>query len=104
MYQIYSKQGLDVFLIEMGRMMAETIMYIDREEIVGPDYQPFSSNIQKWANQPGSISAFMGYLKGKLSLRVFVLSMLEKTTPSWMRLARGTAKRLLSALVSTATV
>ncbi|PKL51945.1 MAG: hypothetical protein CVV37_03785 [Nitrospira bacterium HGW-Nitrospira-1] len=27
---------------EMGRMMAETIMYIEREEIAGPDYQPFS--------------------------------------------------------------
>ena len=60
MYQIYSKgkQGLDAFLLEMGRMMAETIMYIDREEIAGPEYQPFSSDIQKWASQQGSI--YMG--------------------------------------------
>jgi len=60
MYQIYSggKQCLDVFLIEMGRMMAETIMYIDREEISGPEYQPFSRDIQKWASQQGSI--YMG--------------------------------------------
>ncbi len=60
MYQIYSKgkQGLDAFLLEMGRMMAETIMYIDREEIAGPDYRPYSSDIQKWASQPGSI--YMG--------------------------------------------
>jgi hypothetical protein len=56
-YQIISqgKQGLDVFLIEIGRMMAETVMYIEREEISGPDYRPLSSEIQKWGSQPGSI-------------------------------------------------
>ena len=56
-YQIISqgKQGLDAFLIEIGRMMAETVMYIEREEISGPDYRPLSSEIQKWASQPGSI-------------------------------------------------
>jgi len=57
MYQIISqgKQGLDAFLLEVGRMMAETIMYIEREEISGPEYHPISSKIQKWASQGGSI-------------------------------------------------
>lgn len=57
MYQIVSqgKQGLDVFLLELGRMMAETIMYIDREEVAGPDYHPKDCAIQKWASQGGSI-------------------------------------------------
>lgn len=56
-YQIISqgKQGLDAFLMEIGRIMAETVMYIDREEISGPDYHPLSSEIQKWASQPGSV-------------------------------------------------
>jgi len=56
-YQIISqgKQGLDAFLMEIGRMMAEAVMYIEREEISGPDYSPLSSDIQKWASQPGSI-------------------------------------------------
>ena len=42
MYQIISqgKQGLDSFLMEIGRMMAETIMYIDREEVSGLDSHP----------------------------------------------------------------
>ncbi|MCL0086186.1 hypothetical protein M1N52_02835 [Thermodesulfovibrionales bacterium] len=42
MCQIYSKgkQGLDAFLLETGKMMAETIMYIDREETSRPDYRP----------------------------------------------------------------
>ena len=55
MYQIVSqgKQGLDVFLLELGRMMAETIMYIDREEVAGPDYHPKDCAIQKWASQGG---------------------------------------------------
>ena len=57
MYQIVTqgKQGLDSFLLELGRMMAETVMYIDREEIAGPDYYPRDRAVQKWASQPGSI-------------------------------------------------
>jgi len=57
MYQIVSqgKQGLDAFLLELGRMMAEAVMYMDREEIAGPDYYPKDRAIQKWASQPGSI-------------------------------------------------
>jgi transposase-like protein len=57
MYQIISqgKQGLDAFLLEIGRTMAETIMYIEREEISGPEYRPLSSEIKKWASQGGSI-------------------------------------------------
>ena len=56
-YEIYrrGKQGFDTFTKELGRMIAETIMYVDREEISGPDYQPFSADIQKWASQPGSV-------------------------------------------------
>lgn len=49
------KQGFDSMMKELGRMMAETIMYIDREEVAGPDYMPFSSDVRKWASQPGSI-------------------------------------------------
>ena len=57
MYQIVTqgKKGLDAFLLELGRMMAETVMYIDREEVAGPDYYPKDRAIQKWASQPGSI-------------------------------------------------
>src|SRR3990170_4790834 len=57
MYQILreGKQGFDVFMKELGRMMAETIMYIEREERSGPDYQPFSPDIRKWASQGGSV-------------------------------------------------
>lgn len=57
MYRIISqgKQGLDAFLLEIGRTMAETIMYIEREELSGPEYYPISSKIQKWASQGGSI-------------------------------------------------
>ncbi len=57
LYQIFrqGKQGFDAFMKELGRMMAETIMYIDREEISGPEYQPFSPAVQKWASQGGSV-------------------------------------------------
>jgi transposase-like protein len=57
MYQIISqgKQGLDAFLLGMGKMMAEAIMYIEREELSGPEYRPVSSELKKWASQEGSI-------------------------------------------------
>jgi len=55
MYQIFAKgkQGFDICMKELGRMVAETIMYIEREEIAGPDYQPFSPDMRKWASQGG---------------------------------------------------
>lgn len=57
MYRIFAKgkQGFDALMKDIGRMVAEAIMYIDREEIAGPDYKPFSPDIQKWASQSGSV-------------------------------------------------
>ena len=57
MYRIISqgKQGLDAFILELGRKMAETVMYMERENTAGPDYHPKDSQIQKWASQPGSV-------------------------------------------------
>ncbi|BCB95734.1 hypothetical protein JZK55_06560 [Dissulfurispira thermophila] len=57
MYRILArgKQGFDSLMMEMGRMVAEAIMYIDREETAGPEYKPFCPNIYKWASQPGSV-------------------------------------------------
>ncbi|GER92308.1 transposase [hot springs metagenome] len=57
MYRILArgKQGVDSLMMEMGRMVAEAIMYIDREETAGPEYKPFCPDIYKWASQPGSV-------------------------------------------------
>ncbi len=57
MYRILAtgKQGFDTLMRELGRMVVEAIMYIEREEIAGPDYQPTNPGIYKWASQPGSV-------------------------------------------------
>ncbi len=57
LYRIYEngKQGFDSMMMKLGKMMAETIMYIEREEIAGPDYAPFSPDMRKWASQGGSV-------------------------------------------------
>jgi transposase-like protein len=57
MYRLLAqgKQGFDACLKDLGRMMAETIMYIEREEMAGPDYQPLYPAIRKWASQKGSV-------------------------------------------------
>ena len=57
LYQILTqgKQGFDVFMKGLGRKMAEAIMYIEREELSGPDYHPKTPDIRKWASQRGSV-------------------------------------------------
>ncbi len=52
---VSGKKALDAYTQEMGRMMAEAIMYMEREQVAGPDYHPTSPGIQKWASQPGSV-------------------------------------------------
>ena len=42
------KQALDGVMSDLGRMLAESIMYIEREELSGPDYSPTSPHIRKW--------------------------------------------------------
>lgn len=57
MFHVFAKgkQGFDECMKEMGRLMAETIMYIEREELAGPDYKPINPDLRKWASQDGSI-------------------------------------------------
>ncbi len=49
------KQALDAVMLEMGRMVAESVMLIEREELAGPDYHPTDAGLQKWAHEAGSI-------------------------------------------------
>jgi len=49
------KESLDRFLLELGSMVAETVMLLEREELAGPDYCPKTRGVYKWAGQPGSV-------------------------------------------------
>jgi len=49
------KQGIDSLVQELGIMMAQAIMDMEREERSGPDYLPRKKGVYKWAYQPGSI-------------------------------------------------
>jgi len=57
MYEIIrvGKQGLDGFILELGSMVAEAIMDMEREERSGPQYSPTQAGLYKWAYQNGSI-------------------------------------------------
>jgi putative transposase len=57
MYDIIrvGKQGLDGFLWELGSMVAEAIMDMEREERSGPEYYPSQEGLYKWSYQNGSI-------------------------------------------------
>jgi transposase-like protein len=49
------KKGLDSLMMNLGRMLAETIMDMEREERSGPEGKPVHPGVYKWAYQPGSI-------------------------------------------------
>lgn len=49
------KKALDECALKVGRMLAETILYMEREEIAGPDYHPNDSRTRKWASEQGSV-------------------------------------------------
>jgi len=57
MFQIFvrGKTAFDEAMLEIGRMFAETIMSMDREEVAGPEYAPTNPALKKWASQQGSI-------------------------------------------------
>ncbi|MGC9027253.1 MAG: IS256 family transposase, partial [bacterium] len=58
------KLGLDALMLDIGRSLAETIMYIEREELSGEDYHPITPDTYKWASQEGSI--YLGDQKVKV--------------------------------------
>ena len=57
MYQIMKtgKQGLDGFVQNLGTLLVEAIMDMEREERSGPQYQPLKEGLYKWAYQKGSL-------------------------------------------------
>jgi transposase-like protein len=60
------KQAFDGRMLDIGRMMAESFLLMDREEQSGPDYAPTDPSLQKWASQGGSV--YIGDQKVKLQV------------------------------------
>jgi len=48
-------QALNQVSLEIGRQLAEFILYAEREERAGPDYRPRQEGLYKWASEPGSV-------------------------------------------------
>ncbi len=48
-------QALNQVSLDLGRQLAEFILYSEREELAGPDYQPRKEGLYKWASEPGSV-------------------------------------------------
>src|SRR5438552_3026705 len=47
--------ALNETMLGIGRQVAETILYLEMEELTGPDYAPSQPGLYKWAAEPGSI-------------------------------------------------
>ncbi len=62
----WGKKTFDSLNYEVGRMLCESILLMDRERLSGPDYQPKDSEVKKWSHQGGSV--FIGDQKVKLSI------------------------------------
>lgn len=59
------KRAFDECAMKMGVMLAETMLYMEREEMTGPDYYPTDPSLKKWASQQGSV--FIGGHKVKVN-------------------------------------
>ncbi len=59
-----AKQAFDAIHMEMGRLVAKSIMLMERQKRSGPDSHPEDPEIRKWARQPGSV--YMGDQKAPL--------------------------------------
>lgn len=49
------KRVYDGAMMEMGQILAETLMIMDRDEMSGEDYQPIKKELKKWGFQKGSV-------------------------------------------------
>jgi transposase-like protein len=79
------KQALDAVMLEMGRMVAERVMLMEREEVAGPDYYPTDPAFKKWAHEEGSL--YLGDQKVKVTRpRLRHVEQGEVTLQSYARL------------------
>lgn len=62
---VRGKMALDETCGEIGRILAETLMVMEREDISGRDYRPKSQELQKWGFQGGSV--YIGQQKIKVN-------------------------------------
>jgi len=62
---VEGKHAMDALFRDMGKMLAESVMLIEREELAGPDYYPTNSRLQKWSHEEGSV--YIGDQKVKIS-------------------------------------
>lgn len=59
----WGKRSIDSLNQEIGKMLVESILLMDRESISGPEYGP-TGDVYKWAHQQGSV--FIGDQKVKV--------------------------------------
>lgn len=59
------KKAFDECALKVGRMLAESFLYMEREEVTGPDYHPIHPSLKKWASQRGSV--FIGGSRVKVN-------------------------------------
>jgi hypothetical protein len=51
----FGKQALDAVMLDMGHITLSATIWMEREEIAGPEYDPTDPAYRKWAHEAGSI-------------------------------------------------
>lgn len=60
------KRAVDDAVMQIGKMLVEAILFIEREERTGADYLPINEDLQKWGSQGGSV--YLGDQKVKIQV------------------------------------
>lgn len=61
---VEGKLAMDALFRDMGKMLAESVLLMEREELAGPDYYPTDPKLQKWSHEAGSV--YIGDQKVKI--------------------------------------
>ena len=77
------KAALDECVMKMGRILVESILYTEREQMAGPEYQPVGT-CRKWGAQPGSI--YLGDRKVRIVHPRLRDNQIEVVSPCYTRL------------------
>lgn len=82
--QEQGKASLDCLHKQLGVMLVESILRIEREEITGSDHYPNEAGFYKWGHQGGSV--FIGDQKQKISKPRMVRNGSEFVSPTYNKL------------------
>jgi transposase-like protein len=98
--QTHGKAALDELHMEMGVLLVESILQIERQNRTGQDHRPLSQGLYKWGYQQGSV--YIGDQKHKIRKPRSIENGVEMVSPVYEKLkgSDGFSEEILAKLMA----